>query len=47
LVIFLSLIKKKGKLQNRIKHIKPPGYWIDKDTKKRKLLLVIRQDMNR
>ena len=26
-------------------HIKPPGYWIDKDTKKRKLLLVIRQDM--
>ena len=45
---FFSLIKKKGKLQNRIKHIKPPGYWIDKDTKKdtkkRKLLLVIRQD---
>jgi transposase len=42
---FFSLIKKKGKLPNRIKHIKPPGYWIDKDTKKRKLLLVIRQDM--
>ncbi|MFP3230087.1 MAG: hypothetical protein RXS19_02530 [Caldisphaera sp.] len=42
---FFSLIKKKEKLQNRIKHIKPPGYWIDKDTKKRKLLLVIRQDM--
>jgi len=41
---FFSLIKKKGKLQNHIKHIKPPGYWIDKDTKKRKLLLVIRQD---
>jgi hypothetical protein len=28
-----------------MKHIKPPGYWIDKDTKKRRLLLVIRQDM--
>ncbi|MFP3227695.1 MAG: transposase [Caldisphaera sp.] len=41
---FFSLIKKKGKQQNYIKHIKPPGYWIDKDTKKRKLLLVIRQD---
>ena len=27
-----------------MKHIKPPGYWIDKDTKIRKLLLVIRQD---
>ena len=46
---FFSLIKKKGKLQNRMNHIKPPGYWIDKDTnkdtKKRRLLLVIRQDM--
>jgi transposase len=42
---FFSLIKKKGKLPNHMNHIKPPGYWIDKDTKKRKLLLVIRQDM--
>jgi len=41
---FFSLIKKKGKLQNRMKHIKPPGYWIDKDTRRRRLLLVIRQD---
>jgi transposase len=41
---FFSLIKKKGKLPKHMKHIKPPGYWIDKDTKKRKLLLVIRQD---
>jgi transposase len=41
---FFSLIKKEGKLPKNIKHIKPPGYWIDKDTKKRKLLLVIRQD---
>jgi transposase len=41
---FFSLIKKKGKLPNRMKHIKPPGYWIDKDTKKRRLLLVVRQD---
>ncbi|MFP3295844.1 MAG: transposase, partial [Caldisphaera sp.] len=41
---YFSLIKKKRKLQNRMKHIKPPGYWIDKDTKKRRLLLVVRQD---
>jgi transposase len=40
---FFSLIKEN--YQKHIKHIKPPGYWIDKDTKKRKLLLVIRQDM--
>jgi len=41
---YFSLIKKKGKQQNHMKHIKPPGYWINKDTKKRKLLLVVRQD---
>ena len=41
---FFSLLnlKKKGKLPPHINHVSPPRYW--KNEKKRKLLLVIRQD---
>jgi len=41
---FFSLIKlkKKGKLPSHMNHVSPPRYW--KKEKKRKLLLVIRQD---
>jgi len=43
---FFSLIrlKKQGKLPPHMNHAGIPGYWKDKETKKRKLLLVIRQD---
>jgi putative transposase len=43
---FFSLLKlkKKGRLPPHIKHVSPPSYWKDKDTRSRKLLLVIRQD---
>jgi len=43
---FFSLLKskKKGKLPSHMKHLSPPKYWKDKDTKERKLILVVRQD---
>ena len=43
---FFSLIrlKKQGKLPPHMNHAGIPGYWKDEETKKRKLLLVIRQD---
>ena len=40
----LKLKKEEGKLQPFIKHISPPMYWKDRETKKRKLMLVTRQD---
>jgi putative transposase len=42
---FFSLLnlKKKGKLPPHMKHVSPPRYWKNED-KKRKLILVIRQD---
>jgi len=41
---FFSLIKlkKKGKLPSHMNHVSPPRYW--KQSKKRKLILVVRQD---
>jgi len=41
---FFSLLnlKKKGKLPPHIKHVSPPRYW--KEEKKRRLILVVRQD---
>ena len=43
---FFSLLKlrKEGKLPPHMKHISPPRYWKDGETKKRKPLLVVRQD---
>jgi len=40
----LLKLKKEGKLPPFIKRVSPPKYWKDKETKKRKLMLVIRQD---
>jgi len=40
----LLRLRKEKKLPPHMKHISPPRYWKDKETKKRKLLLVIRQD---
>jgi putative transposase len=43
---FFSLLKRKreGKLPPHMKRVSPPKYWKDRETKERKLLLVIRQD---
>jgi len=43
---FFSLLKlkKQRKLSPFMNHVGMPGYWKDKETKKRKLLLIIRQD---
>jgi putative transposase len=43
---FFSLLrlKKEGKLPPYMNHISPPGYWKDKETGRRKLIIVIRQD---
>ena len=43
---FFSLLKskKEGKLPPHIPRISPPGYWKDRESKKRKRILVIRQD---
>jgi len=43
---FFSLLrlKKEGKLPPYMNHISPPGYWKDKGTGRRKLIIVIRQD---
>jgi len=40
----LLKLKKEGKLPSFMKRVSPPKYWKDKETKKRKLMLVIRQD---
>ena len=40
----LNLKKEGGKLLPNMKHVSPPRYWKDRETKKRKLLLVVRQD---
>jgi len=40
----LLRLKKEGKLPPYMNHISPPGYWKDRESKKRKLLLVVRQD---
>ncbi|MFP3230231.1 MAG: transposase [Caldisphaera sp.] len=40
----LNLKKEGGKLPHHMKHVSPPRYWKDRETKKRKLLLVVRQD---
>ena len=43
---FFSLLKlkKEGKLPPFMKHVSPPKYWKDRESKERKLLLVVRQD---
>ncbi len=43
---FFSLLKlkKEGKLPPHMKRVSPPKYWKDRETKKRKPLLVVRQD---
>jgi len=43
---FFSLLKlkKEGKLPPHMKHVSPPRYWKDRETKKRKILLGVRQD---
>jgi putative transposase len=43
---FFSLLrlKKQGKLPPYMNHVSPPGYWKDRETGKRKLIIVIRQD---
>jgi putative transposase len=43
---FFSLLKRKreGKLPPHMKRVSPPKYWKDRETKERKLLLVVRQD---
>jgi putative transposase len=43
---FFSLLrlKKEGELPPHMNHVSPPGYWKDRDTGKRKLIIVIRQD---
>ena len=43
---FFSLLrlKKENKLPPFMKHVSPPHYWKDRETKKRKLILVVRQD---
>jgi len=43
---FFSLLKlkKEGKLPPHIKRVRPPRYWKDRETEKRKLILVVRQD---
>ncbi len=43
---FFSLLKlkKENKLPPFMKHVSPPGYWKDKETDRRKLIIVIRQD---
>ncbi|MFP3229101.1 MAG: transposase [Nitrososphaeria archaeon] len=43
---FFSLLKlrKEGKLPPHMKRVGPPRYWKDRETKERRLLLVVRQD---
>jgi len=42
--LHLLRLKKQGKLPPYMNHISPPGYWKDKETRQRKLIIVIRQD---
>ena len=44
---FFSLLKlkKENKLPPFMKHVSPPRYWKDREAKKRKLILVVRQDI--
>jgi len=37
-------LKKERKLPPHMNHVSPPGYWKDRETGKRKLIIVIRQD---
>jgi putative transposase len=37
-------LKKEGKLPPHMRRVSPPGYWKDRESKKRKLIIVIRQD---
>jgi putative transposase len=43
---FFTLLnmKKEGKLPPHMKRVSPPGYWKDKETGRRKLIIVVRQD---
>jgi len=43
---FFTLLnmKKEGKLPPHMRRVSPPGYWKDRDTGKRKLIIVVRQD---
>jgi putative transposase len=43
---FFTLLnmKREGKLPPFMNHVSPPGYWKDKETGRRKLIIVIRQD---
>jgi putative transposase len=43
---FFSLLKRKreGKLPPHMRRVSPPKYWKDRETKERRLLLVVRQD---
>jgi putative transposase len=43
---FFSLLNlmKEGKLPPHMRRVSPPGYWKDKETGKRRLIIVIRQD---
>ena len=43
---FFSLLKLKreGKLPPHMRRVSPPGYWKDKETGRRKLIIVVRQD---
>jgi putative transposase len=43
---FFTLLnmKKEGKLPPHMRRVNPPGYWKDKETGRRKLIIVIRQD---
>ena len=40
----LLKLKKGGKLPPHVNHVSPPRYWKDRETKRRKLLLVVRGD---
>jgi putative transposase len=40
----LLKLKKQGKLPPHMRRVSPPGYWKDRETGKRKLIIVIRQD---
>jgi putative transposase len=43
---FFSLLnmKKEGKLPPHMKRVSPPGYWKDRETGKRRLIIIVRQD---
>ena len=43
---FFTLLnmKKEGKLPPHMRRVSPPGYWKDRETGKRKLIIVVRQD---